>query len=64
MDRLAQQHCEYLRRNRGTFNLYGKNVSHDGAHGRHLIAIKSLSMLNSAENIASIQRSPTDAQTS
>lgn len=64
LDHLAQKHCEYLRRNRGTFDLYGKNVSHDGAHGRHLIAIQNLNMLNSAENVASIQKSPTDAQTS
>ncbi len=64
LERLAMEHCEYLRRNRGTFNLYGKNVSHDGAEGRSLAAIRNLKMLNSSENIASIMRSPTDAQTS
>lgn len=64
LERLAMEHCEYLRRNRGTFNLYGKNVSHDGAEGRSLAAMRNLKMLNSSENIASIMSSPTDAQTS
>jgi uncharacterized protein YkwD len=64
LERLAMEHCEYLRRNRGTFDLYGKNVSHDGAEGRSLAAMRTMKMLNSGENIASIMRSPTDAQTS
>ena len=63
LDRLAQQHCEYLRKNRGTFDLYGKNVSHNGSEGRALVAMKSLKMLNSSENVASTMRGDSDALT-
>ena len=63
LDRLAQEHCEYLRKNRGTFNLYGKNVSHDGSEGRALVAMKSLRMLNTSENVASTLCGVSDAQT-
>jgi uncharacterized protein YkwD len=34
LDQLAKEHCEYLRKNRGTFDHYGKNVSHDRTEGR------------------------------
>ena len=64
LDRLALDHCEYLRKNRGSFDLYGKNVSHNGAEGRSLVAMKSLKMLNSSENVASTMRGASDAQTS
>lgn len=64
LDRLAMEHCEYLRKNRGTFNLYGKNVSHDGAEGRALIAMKSLRMMSTSENVASTMKAGSDARTS
>ncbi|MEO8615172.1 MAG: CAP domain-containing protein [Luteolibacter sp.] len=52
LDRLAQEHCEYLRKNRGTFVVYGKNVSHMGDVGRCLIAIRVFHMMSTSENVA------------
>jgi uncharacterized protein YkwD len=52
LDRLAQQHCEYLRRNRGKFSLHGKNVSHFGFEGRALYAREYFRMENLSENVA------------
>jgi len=52
LDRLAQQHCEYLRRNRGTFSLYGKNVSHYGFDGRAVAAREAFQMSSVSENVA------------
>lgn len=52
LDRLAQQHCEYLRRNRGTFSLHGKNVSHFGFEGRAFVARERLNMASVSENVA------------
>jgi uncharacterized protein YkwD len=53
LDQLAQKHCEYLRDHRGTFTLYGKNVSHYGSESRSLHAQTHYGMANCAENIAS-----------
>lgn len=64
LDRLAKEHSEYLRKHRGTFNLYGKNVSHDGAEGRALIAMKTLRMMSTSENVASTVSARSDTQTS
>jgi uncharacterized protein YkwD len=52
LDRLAQEHCEYLRRNRGTFSLYGKNVSHYGFDGRAIAAREIYQMSSVSENVA------------
>jgi len=52
LDRLARQHCEYLRSNRGTFSLYGKNVSHFGFEGRAIAAREVLQMSSVSENVA------------
>jgi uncharacterized protein YkwD len=52
LDRLAQEHCEYLRRNRGTFSLYGKNVSHFGFDGRAMAARERFQMSSVSENVA------------
>ena len=52
LDRLAQEHSEYLRQHRGTFTLSGKNVSHIGFEGRTLLARESYSMDNISENVA------------
>jgi uncharacterized protein YkwD len=52
LDQLAQQHCEYLRSNRGTFSLYGKNVSHYGFEGRAVAARQILDMSSVSENVA------------
>lgn len=53
LDRLAQEHCEYLREHRGSFSIYGKNVSHFGFEGRALVAKMSFKMANCSENVAS-----------
>lgn len=52
LDRLAQDHCEYLRRNRGTFSIYGKNVSHIGFDGRAMVARERFRMSSVSENVA------------
>lgn len=52
LDRLAQDHSEFLRRNRGTFKLSGKNVSHYGFEGRALLARERYQMENVSENVA------------
>ncbi len=52
LDRLAQEHCEYLRQNRGSFSIYGKNVSHYGFEGRAVAAREHYQMPNSSENVA------------
>ncbi len=52
LDRLAQEHCEYLRQHKGTFGIYGKNVSHFGFEGRALLARERYKMMNVSENVA------------
>lgn len=52
LDRLAQSHSEHLRKNRGTFKLYGSNVSHIGFDGRTAIARERYQMENISENVA------------
>ena len=52
LDRLAQEHCEYLRDHHGEFGLYGKNVSHIGFEGRTLVARERYQMQNVSENVA------------
>ena len=64
LDRLALQHCEYLRANRGKFNLHGKNVSHSGSEGRSMMAMKAFQMLNCSENVAWTSTTGSDAVTS
>lgn len=55
LDRLAQQHSEYLRLHRGSFSLNGKNVSHIGFDGRTLVARELYHIQNLSENIAAFQ---------
>lgn len=52
LDRLAQEHCEYLMQHRGTFSLIGKNVSHIGFEGRTLVARERYQMQSVSENVA------------
>lgn len=52
LDRLAQEHCEFLRQHRGTFTLSGHNVSHIGFEGRTLAARELYRMENIGENVA------------
>jgi uncharacterized protein YkwD len=52
LDRLALQHCQYLRQHRGTFLLSGKNVSHFGFESRVLFARERYQMTAMSENVA------------
>ena len=61
LDQLAQKHCEYLRKNRGTFGVYGKNVSHMGFEGRALMAREAYHMENISENVAAANHPGTAA---
>ena len=54
LDRMAQQHCEFLRQNRGRFRIQGTNVSHDGFEGRCLIARQMFNMPTMGENVAAL----------
>lgn len=58
LDRLAQDHCEFLRQNRGKFGLYGKNVSHYGFDARSLAARERYNMLSLGENVAAAVTAP------
>ena len=53
LDRLAQQHCDYLVKTAGSYSLYGKDVSHIGFEGRALAARQSYSITNLSENVVS-----------
>jgi len=57
LDNLAKSHSEYLRKNRGSFSLNGKNVSHIGFEGRALVARERLDMINISENVVAGQSS-------
>ena len=57
LDGLAQQHSEYMRRHRGTFNIAGKNISHFGFEGRASAAKSFMGMENVSENLIAGNRS-------
>lgn len=61
LDRLAQDHCEYLRKHRGEGTIYGKNVSHAGFEGRTLIARERFNMMSISENVAAANHPGEDA---
>jgi uncharacterized protein YkwD len=52
LDRLAQDHCEFMRRNRGTFKVHGSNVSHQGFENRTLMAQRYYNIGQLGENVA------------
>lgn len=58
LDRLAQQHSDYLAKTGGSYDLYGKNVSHFGFDGRAVMARQAFKITSLGENvIASPDRS-------
>ncbi len=63
LDLLARQHCEYLRQHRGTFSLYGKNVSHMGIETRARLASLRYHIDTYGENVAFTMSLPTETQT-
>jgi uncharacterized protein YkwD len=54
LDRLAQEHCEYLRKNRGSFKVHGSNVSHQGFESRTLMARRYYHFSQLGENVAAV----------
>lgn len=52
LDRLAQEHCEYLRQHKGTSGLYEKNASHFGFEDRVLLVRERYQMRSVSENVA------------
>ena len=58
LDQLAQQHSDYLAKTGGSYDLYGKNVSHFGFDGRVVMARQAFKIPSMGENvIASTDRS-------
>ncbi len=53
LDRLAQEHCDYLVKTAGSYDLYGKNVSHIGFEGRALTARHTYNISSISENVVS-----------
>ena len=53
LDKLAQQHCEYLVKTAGSYDLYGKTVSHIGFEGRALTARQAYHISSLGENVVS-----------
>lgn len=62
LNKLALQHSEYMRKNRGTFGLYGKNVTHMGSEGRALAAMRIYNFINSSENVAAAMKGASNSQ--
>lgn len=59
LDRLAQQHCDYLAKNGEKQSLHGKYVSHYGFEGRSDMARYQYKIMTLGENVvASSNRSP------
>jgi uncharacterized protein YkwD len=61
LDRMAQEHCAFLMRNRGKFKIYGSNVSHFGFESRNLVARQMLGIPTLGENVAAIPSGSTPA---
>lgn len=53
LDRLAQKHCDYLVKTRGSYGLHGKNVSHMGYESRLALARHKYSISSIGENVVS-----------
>jgi uncharacterized protein YkwD len=63
LEELAADHSAYMLANRGTFSLYGKNVTHMGACGRALMAMNVHGFTSFSENVAAMKKSGGDAKT-
>ncbi len=60
LDRLAQEHSEYLLRHRGTYQSGRKSISHVGFQSRVSIARERYRMLSVSENVAASMLSAKD----
>lgn len=63
LDKLAASHSRYMMEHRGSFTLHGRNVSHMGAEGRSLVAIRHYNFTSTSENVAASPRSGDDRST-
>lgn len=52
LDRLAQEHCEFMARNKGKFTLGSEIISHYGFEERAFLAEQRFGMASLAENVA------------
>ncbi|BCX49994.1 hypothetical protein HAHE_39020 [Haloferula helveola] len=52
LDRMAQEHCEFMARNRGKFSVGSQNISHYGFEQRTMVAQRTYGMGSVAENVA------------
>ncbi len=62
LNRMAEQHSEYMRGNRGKFNLNGKNVSHIGSEGRAVEAMRMHHFISFSENVAAAPKASSVSQ--
>ena len=53
LDRLAQEHCDYLVKNGGNYGIYGKGISHFGFDARAVAAKHAYKITSLGENVAS-----------
>jgi len=63
LDKLAAAHSRYMMDHRGSFTLYGRNVSHMGSDARWTIAKKVYNFTSMSENVASTPRIGSDQRT-
>lgn len=61
LNQLAVQHCEFMRKKRGTFDLHGKNVTHMGSEGRALVAMRIYNFTSVSENVAAARKGNSDS---
>ena len=61
LDKIAENHANYLIANRGTFSLHGRYVSHHGFEGRSAYARQRYGFHNISENIAATTGGPRNA---
>ncbi|MGE9269235.1 MAG: CAP domain-containing protein, partial [Verrucomicrobiales bacterium] len=52
LDRMAQEHCEFMAKNQGKFSLGSENISHYGFESRVLMAQRAYQMDSVSENVA------------
>jgi uncharacterized protein YkwD len=62
LNKLAVQHSEYMRKNRGTFEIYGKNVTHMGSEGRAMAAMRIYNFISISENVAAAPKANSDSR--
>lgn len=62
LNKLAIEHSEYMRDHRGTFNIYGKNITHMASESRALVAMRVYDFISFSENVAAVMKGSSDSQ--